>query len=506
MAQIEMAGVTKQFGTTLANNQIDFSVEQGEIHSLLGENGAGKTTLMRILYGLIQPDKGEIRLNGRAVRFKSPLDAIGAGIAMVHQHFMLIEPLTVAENMVLGQEPKRGVRFDFDKAVTHVAELSRQYGLHVDPKARIENLPVGAKQRVEILKALYRKADILILDEPTAVLTPSEVDELFSVLDKLRKNGKTVIIISHKLNETMKIADRVTILNGGRRVVTQKTADTNPRQLAEQMVGHSVSFEVIRRESPVKSGADPILELRSAGYSCDGLQCLKNLNLQLYRGEILGIAGVEGNGQTELAEAVCGLFRLTEGEYWFDGQKLESISADKMLRLGVANIPEDRGKRGLVKDFQIQENLVLGYHGRKPFSRGGILNLREISRCAETMCKNYDVRMSSVTAPAGSLSGGNAQKLVVARALSYGPRVLVAAQPTRGVDIGAIEYIHQKLIDFKEEGNAVLLISAEIDEIMKLSDRVAVLYGGTIVAQDKTENFDGYRLGGLMTGLGGKEV
>ena len=508
VAQIEMTGITKRFQSTVANDQINFCVQKGEIHSLLGENGAGKTTLMRILYGLVPADEGEIKLNGAPVRFKSPLDAINAGIGMVHQHFMLIDPLTVAENMVLGQEPRRGKVFDIEKSIAHVTELSTLYGLQVDPKAKISDLPVGTKQRVEILKALYRKADVFILDEPTAVLTPSEVDMLFSVLNGLRENNKTVILITHKLNETMKIADRVTILRGGRHIATMDTADTNPRELAEQMVGHSVSFEVQRSKVSQEVSAQPVLELRGACYTNDGAERLKNLSIQLRKGEILGVAGVEGNGQTELAEVLCGLVRLGAGEFWFNGEKLDTarITALQMLELGVANIPEDRGKRGLVRGFAIFENLILGYHRRKPFSNRGLWNKKEILRQAGTMCKSFDVRMSSVIAPTSSLSGGNAQKLVVARALSYGANVLIAAQPTRGVDIGAIEYIHQKLIEFKEAGNSVLLISAELDEIMKLSDRVAVLYGGTIVAEDQAANFDEYRLGSLMTGLGGKEV
>jgi simple sugar transport system ATP-binding protein len=500
MALIEMIGITKTFHSTTANNNINFSVEKGEIHSLLGENGAGKTTLMRVLFALTQPDEGEIRLAGKTVSFKSPLDAIDAGIAMVHQHFMLIGPLTVAENMVLGKEPRRHFSFDLDRAVRDVQELSEQYQLKVDPRSKIDDLSVGMKQRVEILKALYRRADVLILDEPTAVLVPAEVDELFAVLKELRKNGKTVIIITHKLKETMEIADRITILSGGRFITTCSTKDTNPQELARLMVGHNVSFDVIRKKT-LDADRVPVLELRGASCRRDGIYKLKDLNLTLYKGEILGIAGVEGNGQTELAETLCGLLPLHSGEFYFDGRKLEKVSAKKMLEIGIGNIPEDRGKRGLIRNFQIQENLVFGYHSNAPFSKNGILNLKEITRFSEQACRDYDVRMSGVSDPVSSLSGGNQQKLVVARALAGNPRVIIAAQPTRGVDIGAIEYIHQKLIEFKERGNAVLLVSTELEEIMKLSDRVAVLYGGTVVAEDKTENFDEYRLGNLMTGL-----
>ncbi|MDR3248471.1 MAG: ABC transporter ATP-binding protein [Treponema sp.] len=505
MAHIEMLGITKRFQRTTANKGVNFSVREGEIHSLLGENGAGKTTLMRVLFALTQPDEGEIHLNGKTVHFKSPQAAIDAGLAMVHQHFMLIEPLTVAENMVLGKEPRRAFRFDLNRAIADVEELSRRYHLKVDPRARIEELPVGMKQRVEILKALYRQADTLILDEPTAVLAPGEVAELFTVLRELRKDGKTVIIITHKLKETMEIADRVTILNSGRLVTTCDVAETNPQELARLMVGHSVSFDVIRQESVESRGenrGEPILELRGASYKRDGVYRLKNMNLTLHRGEILGIAGVEGNGQTELAETLCGLLPLDDGEILLNGRRVEKVSAKKMLTLGIGTIPEDRGRRGLIKNFQIQENLVLGYHYRRPFSKKGVLNLKEITHFSEQSCRDYDVRMAGVSAPAASLSGGNQQKLVVARTLAGKPKVIIAAQPTRGVDIGAIEYIHQKLIEYKEAGNAVLLISTELEEIIKLSDRVAVLYNGTLVAEDRTMNFDENRLGNLMTGLG----
>ncbi len=502
--QIEMKAITKRFGSLTANDHVDFSVQKGEIHSLLGENGAGKTTLMRILYGMTQADEGSIFLGGERVHITSPQDAINHGIAMVHQHFMLVDPMTVAENMVLGDEPRKGKRYDRAAAEAKVRELSEQYGLRIDPCVKVETLPVGSKQRLEILKALYREADILILDEPTAVLTRSEVDDLFAVLRNLRKAGKTIIIITHKLAETMELADRVTILNSGRIVATCETAATDANKLAELMVGRKVSFDEERRKGNF-IGA-PIVELQNVSCVKNKIQKLKDVSLTLHEGEILGIAGVEGNGQTELVEVLNGLLPLSQGSILVRGKAVTQATPRKMLDLKIGHIPEDRGKRGLIKEFSIQENLVLGYQHRACFSHKGILRLGKIREIAEQLSRDYAIKTQSCDIPAGALSGGNQQKVVVARVLYQDPDVIVAAQPTRGIDIGAIEYIHQKLIEMKQSGKGILLVSAELEEIMKLSDRVAVMYAGQIVAVDEPQNFDEYRLGALMTGIGTSEV
>lgn len=498
MYAIEMKQIVKKFGNFTANDHIDLRVEEGEIHSLLGENGAGKTTIMNILYGLYSADEGEIFLHGKEVRIKSPSDAIRNGISMVHQHFMLVDAMTVAENVVLGSEPHRGIHFDMKKACQEVQEISDKYGLKVNPRDRVGTLPVGVKQRVEILKALYHKSDILILDEPTAVLTPQEVEEFFKVLKQLKSQGKTIIIITHKLKETIEIADSLTILRKGKFILRRPVRGADEKELAEQMVGRIVSFEVVR-ENTAGTGKTA-LALEHITYKDKKRTCLDDISLELKYGEILGIAGVEGNGQTELINTVTGLVKPTEGKIFLDEKEISAGSASRFLQAGIANIPEERGVRGGVGDFTLWENYILGYHRRKENQKNGILNIRAIKRDVEKEVENYQIRCDTIDNTLRELSGGNQQKLIVARALSHEPKVIIAAQPTRGVDIGAIEYIHQKLMEFRNQGNAILLISADLDEVVKLSDRIAVIYGGRIVATRPTGMFTEAQLGSYMLG------
>jgi ABC-type uncharacterized transport system ATPase subunit len=495
---VEMKNITKRFSNVIANNSVKLSIKKGEIHSLLGENGAGKTTLMKILYGMYQPDEGEIFINGKKETISSPAKAIRLGIAMVHQHFMLVEPMTVAENIVLGYEPRKGIFFNMEQAAANVQEISEKYGLKVDPLAKIEDLPVGTKQRVEILKALYRKAEILILDEPTAVLTPLEVKELFSILKELKKIGKSIIIITHKLNETMDIADRITVLRGGNVIDTMEKCDTDESKLAQIMVGRKVSFEINKKEPAVQK--KNVLVIKNAVLGKKGVQKLKGINLELNGGEILGLAGVEGNGQSELVEVLTGITPLEKGCILLNGKDITNSSPIKMLESGIGHIPEDREKRGLVKEFSIKDNLILGYHRKKQFSSRGILNRRNIESFAQKISKQFNIKAENHDVPVSTLSGGNEQKVVIGRVLSEDPEVIIAAQPTRGVDIGAIEYIHKKLMEMKDQGKAILLISAELDEIIKLSDRIAVIYEGKITACGRTQDFSESRLGLLMTG------
>ena len=501
MYAVEMHGITKQFKNVLANSNVELMVKRGEIHSLLGENGAGKSTLMNILYGMYAPTSGQIIVQGQPVVIENPLKAISLGIAMVHQHFMLIEPLTVAENVVLGYEPKKRGCFDMKKAVEEVNTLADQYGLHVDAHEKVENLSVGTKQRVEILKALYRKADILILDEPTAVLTPQEVSDLFRVLRKLKESGKTIIIITHKLKETLELADTVTVLRKGQVISSLPvTKEMDQAQLAELMVGRIVSLETEKK--PVPGEHEVVMALQNATLTRDKRNLLDDVNLEIRSGEILGIAGVEGNGQTELIDVLTGLQRLTSGHVVLGGKQLPAhrITPRFMLEARVGHIPEDRGKRGFVPGFTIAENIVLGYHRNKPFAKHGIINRKARDEFANRVAKQYDVRMDSINDTVGSLSGGNQQKVIIGRVFAQNPQVIIAAQPTRGVDIGAIEYIHSELVKMRDAGKAVLLISADLDELMRLSDKIAVLYDGRIVDRRDASEYDERTLGALMTG------
>jgi simple sugar transport system ATP-binding protein len=494
-----MEHISKRFGGLKANDDITFRVEQGEIHSLLGENGAGKTTLMNILFGMYSADAGVIRLGGKEVRIESPMDAIGHGISMVHQHFMQVGTLSVAENVVLGSEPTKGFLFDRERAFREVEEISERYHLKVDAREKVENLSVGVRQRVEILKALYRNSSILILDEPTAVLTPQEVADLFLVLRELKADGKSIIIITHKLKETMHVADRITVLRKGKIITSLPIADVSEEKLAELMVGRRVLFEIEKK--PLMEIRPVILSLQDATVRKNEIPVLNGLRLDVRAGEILGIAGVEGNGQTELIEVITGLRRLDGGTMLFKGKSMHKVTARHMIDLHVGHIPEDRGKRGFVRDFTVWENIILGYHNLRAYStRAGLLRTKAIKRMAEACVRDYDIRCDGIEQSAGSLSGGNQQKVVIVRVLLHKQELVVAAQPTRGVDIGAIEYIHEQLMKLRDEGKAVILISADLDEIVKLSDHIAVLYEGRIVTHKKTEEFTENTLGSYMLG------
>jgi simple sugar transport system ATP-binding protein len=495
---VRLSGITKRFPGVLANDGIDLEIHPGTVQALLGENGAGKTTLMNILYGLYQPDAGEIFIRGGRVKVTDPTVAIRHGIGMVHQHFMLIPPFTVAENIVLGSEPRRGFRFDRRRAVEAVEELSARYGLAVDPSARVEGLSVGRQQRVEILKALYRGAEVLILDEPTAVLTPQEVRELKAIIDSLAARGKAIVFITHKLKEIMAMAQVVTVIRRGRVVKTRPTAGTSPAELASLMVGREVILEV--KKAPAQPGEEV---LRLEGLTANNnrrLPALRGVDLELCRGEILGLAGVDGNGQTELIEVLTGLRPATGGRVWLKGREMTRARVRQRIRAGLGHIPEDRRKRGLVLEFSVAENLVLATYDRPPFATGLNLNQGTVRRHAERLVKEFDIRTPDPETPAASLSGGNQQKVIVAREIDREPDVLIAAQPTRGLDVGAIEFVHERLVAERDRGKAVLLVSFELDEILALSDRLAVMYEGRIVAVLPAGEANEELLGLLMSG------
>jgi simple sugar transport system ATP-binding protein len=482
----------------LANDQISLDIFPGEIHALLGENGAGKTTLMNVLYGLYQPDQGEILIRGKRVAVTDPNVAIQNGIGMVHQHFMLVPPFTVAENIVLGREPKSGLKLDMTKAVQDVEAISKQYGLEVDPHAKVENISVGMQQRVEILKALYRGAEVLILDEPTAVLTPQEVRELKVITDNLVAKGKAIIFITHKLKEIMAMSQKVTVIRRGKLIKSLRTSETNPREMANLMVGREVLLQVAKGE--VHAGETVLSAENVEALNHRRLPALRGVSFELRRGEILGIAGVDGNGQTELIEVLTGLRPATKGRVTLKGTDITRFSPRKRARAGLAHIPEDRQKRGLVLDFSIAENLILQKYSEKPFSRGLTLNQQAIKNYADRLIGEFDIRTPNADTAAGSLSGGNQQKIIVAREIDRDPEVLIAAQPTRGLDVGAIEFVHERLVNERDRNKAVLLVSLELDEILSLSDRIAVMYEGQIVdVLDRSEANEEV-LGLLMSG------
>ena len=496
MNAVEMRGISKNFGTVHALSKVDFTLRKGEIHAVLGENGAGKTTLMKILYGMHKPSDGEIVLKGGKVSLRDSQAAIQAGIGMVHQHFMLIPVLSVAENIVAGKEPRKGLFFDFEEAVKEVEQLEDASGFHVDPRAMVETLSVGQMQRVEILKALYRGAEVLILDEPTAVLTPIEVQELFNALRRLKSEGKSIVIITHKLYEVMEIADRCTVLRDGKLIGSVDKDKTDMQQLASMMVGREYSFEG-RHPSP-KIG-DAFFEVQDLNYQRNGMQVLKDVALTLHRGEILGIAGIDGNGQTELIEALTGLLQPDSMKLTLNGEAVQGTAVD-FIKAGIGHVPEDRIVRGLSLARSIEENSILGYEDQPRFSRRGIINYKNIRKNAEKLIQDYRVKTPNAITTCGALSGGNQQKVVIARVFSQSPEVVICAQPTRGVDVSASEYIHEVMLSYRDQGKGVLLISADLDEVKKLSDTIAVIYKGSIVAVDRTENFDDNRLGLLMTG------
>jgi general nucleoside transport system ATP-binding protein len=495
---LELRGITKQFPGVLANDHIDFDLRRGEVHALLGENGAGKSTLMSILYGLYTADSGEVFMNGKPVTISSPKHAIELGIGMVHQHFMLIPVMTVTENIVLAEEPVHaGVLLDEDAAEERVREISKSFGLLVDPHARIEKITVGQQQRVEILKALYRGAEILILDEPTAVLTPQEAKELFEIIESLKAQGKSIVFISHKLNEVLEISDRITVLRRGKRVETIDREGATEEGLARSMVGREVLLRVDKK--PGNPG-EPLLHVQDLVVRDDrGLEAVRGVSFEVRAGEIVGIAGVDGNGQTELIDALTGLRHVTSGSIRVGDEDITRASARDALDAGLGHIPEDRHRRGLVLDFSLAENLVLHDYGKEPFSRFGWLSPRRWINWARGLLKEFDVRGGGPTTRGGSLSGGNQQKVVIAREVSRNPSVLIAAQPTRGLDVGAIEFVHRRLVEQRDAGKAVLLVSLELEEVLSLSDRILVIYEGQIVREyppDVTEEEIGFAMTG----------
>ena len=496
---LETKHISKQFPRVLANEDINIVLHEGEILSLLGENGAGKSTLMNVLYGLYKPTSGEILLNGEAVEFSSPKEAIQRGLGMVHQHFMLVDNLTVTENIILGSEPGKYDFIDYKTAGKEVAAISEKYHLHVDPDEVIENLSVGVQQRVEILKALYRKAKILILDEPTAVLTPHEVDELFEVVGRLRKDGVSIIIITHKLEEVKAISDRVYILKRGKVVGERETETVTKEELANLMVGREVVLTVHKDAKVISE--DPLLRLEDVVVkNSKGLNALNGVSFNVRPGEIVGIAGVDGNGQSELEEVIKGLMKVERGRILFKGEDIAKLTTKERRNRKVANVPADRQKFGLVLPMTISENLILGFQDEKPYVKGVNLALPVIKTHAQELVKEYDIRTPGVDIPAGNLSGGNQQKVILARELSSNPDFLLVAQPTRGLDVGAIEYIHSQILKMREKDVAILLISLELEEIFALSDRILVLYEGRIVKEFIPQKTTDKEVGFYMTG------
>jgi len=501
--ELEMRGIVKRFPGVLANDRVDFDVCSGEVHALLGENGAGKSTLMKILYGLYHLDEGEISINGTPVDISSPTDAINLGIGMIHQHFMLVDSLTVAENVALGLPSSRGLLTDIDRVITRILELAEIYGLQVDPGAYCWQLSVGQQQRVEIVKALYRGAALLILDEPTAVLTPQEVDELFNIMHQMSEDGHALIFISHKLHEVINISTRVTVLRDGRKIGSCPTSETNKADLANWMVGREVGRELDRGEGD-RGEVRLVLEGISAQSDRDA-PALHNVNLEVYAGEILGVAGVSGNGQGELAEVITGLRPITDGRVLLEGQDVAGQSPNELTERMLSYIPEERMRDGMIREFTVAENLILREHSQQPYSRRGFLNQNKIAEHSDKLISRFNVKTPSRDTLVKSLSGGNIQKLILARELSRQPRVLIAAQPTRGLDIGATEYVHQQLLQQRMEGTATLLISENLDEILALSDRIAVIFEGQIMGIIPRGEATTEQLGLLMAGVKGED-
>jgi ABC-type uncharacterized transport system ATPase subunit len=497
---LELKGITKRFPGVLANDQIDLTLKQGEIHALLGENGAGKTTLVNILYGLYQPDEGTITVRGQQIQVHSPSDAIRAGVGMVHQHFMLIPVFTVTENVMLGDEAVRpGGFLDRQSATARIREISETYKLAVDPKAYVKDLPVGVQQRVEIIKLLYRQADILIFDEPTAVLTPQEADELFKIMRSLVEQGKSIIFITHKLREVLAVADRITVIRRGKVVGTTTPAEANQAKLAEMMVGREVHLELEKKPPQV---GEVVLEVTDLVVFGEQQQVtVDGVSFQVRAGEILGLAGVQGNGQTELVEALTGLRSSAGGKVTLLGHDITQATPRQITELGCAHVPEDRQKDGLVLSYPITDNLVLNTYYQKPFTKGVVLQPESILKRAADLIEKFDIRTPSSQTLVGSLSGGNQQKVIVAREFTRPIRLLVASQPTRGLDVGSIEYIHQRILEKRDAGCAVFLVSPELDEIMQLSDRIAVMYRGKIIAIVSSDEVTKEEVGLLMAGV-----
>ena len=495
---IEMREITKVFGEFVANDKINLELRKGEIHALLGENGAGKSTLMNMLAGLLEPTSGEIVVNGQVVKLDSPSKAASLGIGMVHQHFMLVEAFTVAENIILGSELTKNGVLDIARATREINELSERYGLAVNPSAKVADISVGAQQRVEILKTLYRGADILIFDEPTAVLTPSEIDELMAIMKNLVKEGKSIILITHKLDEIRAVSDRVTVIRRGKSIETVEIAGATNADLAEMMVGRSVSFKTEKQEAQPK---EVILSIKDLVVNENrGVPAVKNLSLDVRAGEIVGIAGIDGNGQSELIQAITGLRKIESGSVELKGQSIVGLHPRQITEMSVGHVPEDRHRDGLVLEMMISENIALQTYYKEPLSKKGILNYTNIIGYAKQLMQEFDVRAASEIVPASALSGGNQQKAIIAREVDRNPDLLIVSQPTRGLDVGAIEYIHKRLIQERDNGKAVLVVSFELDEILNISDRIAVIHDGKIQGIVTPETTNKQELGVLMAG------
>jgi len=500
---LELSNINKSFGHVHANKNINLQINKGTIHGIIGENGAGKSTLMSIVFGLYQANSGKIKINGKEINLKSPRDSIINGIGMVHQHFMLVENFTVLENIILGFEGETVFGEKLQKAKQDLEKLCQAYNFNIDLDATISDLSVGFRQRVEILKSLYRGAEILILDEPTGVLTPQEVDELFKILRALKEEGKTIVLITHKLIEIMDLTSEVSVMRQGEMVGHTKTEDTNKEQLAEMMVGRSVLLRVDKKE--IKKG-ETIFQVNNLSVKDDlDVTRVKDVSLEIRSGEILGIAGVTGNGQTELLEALSGIRKVDSGKIELFGEKISDqdnfLNPRLLKQKGLAHVPEDRQRMGLITDFKAHENLIFGYHDQEPFSKSSILNNREITEYSNKVMQEYDVRPNSPNLITSNFSGGNQQKIILSRELNENPKVLLVGQPTRGVDIGAIEFIHQRLIDMRDRGAAILLASVELDEILSLSDRIIVMFDGKIVGEKENKNVTERELGLLMAGV-----
>ena len=495
---IEMREITKIFGEFVANDKINLELRKGEIHALLGENGAGKSTLMNMLAGLLEPTSGEIVVNGKSEKLDSPSKAASLGIGMVHQHFMLVEAFTVAENIILGSEVTNKGVLDLKKANADILELSERYGLAVDPTAKVEDISVGAQQRVEILKTLYRGADILIFDEPTAVLTPAEILELMDIMKALVKEGKSIILITHKLDEIRAVADRVTVIRRGKSIQTVSIEGATNKDLAEMMVGRSVSFVTEKEEAQPK---EVVLQISDLVVNENrGVPAVKELSLDVRAGEIVGIAGIDGNGQSELIQAITGLRKVKSGSIKIKGQEVVGLSSRKITEMNVSHVPEDRHRDGLVLEMMLSENIALQTYYKEPLSKNGVLNYNQINSYARKLMEEFDVRAANEIVPASALSGGNQQKAIIAREVDRNPDLLIVSQPTRGLDVGAIEYIHKRLIDERDKGKAVLVVSFELDEILNLSDRIAVIHDGKIQGIVKPSETNKQELGILMAG------
>ncbi|MDO5516546.1 MAG: ABC transporter ATP-binding protein [Clostridium sp.] len=497
---VEMLNIRKEFPGIVANDNITLRLRKGEIHALLGENGAGKSTLMSVLFGMYQPERGIIKVRGKEVKITDPNVANDLGIGMVHQHFKLVHNFTVTENIILGCEPRKGLTVDVKSASKKVAELSEKYGLNVDPNAKIEDISVGMQQRVEILKMLYRDAEVLILDEPTAVLTPQEIDELIKIMKNLINEGKSIIIITHKLKEIKAAADRCTVIRRGTYIGTVDVKETSEAKMAEMMVGRPVSFKVDKKP---KTPGETVLKIENLNViNNKKVLGLKDFSLEVKRGEILGIAGVEGNGQTELVEAITGMRHVKSGKITFKGQDITNMSIRKRINSGMGHIPEDRQKRGLVLDYTLENNMVLQTYNREPFSKYGLLNKKAIHDYAENIIEQFDVRSGQGgISPARTMSGGNQQKAIIGREIGLNPDLLIAVQPTRGLDVGSIEYIHKRLVGERDRDKAVLLISLELSEVINLSDRIAIVNGGELIGIVNAAETDENEIGLMMAGV-----